>query len=233
MTGDASIQLRVKQAVVRSLESNDLESIESIARWDRTVLSLLVRLAYDKDTLTGWRAITAIGRVASWYARNDYAFLRETVRKLLWSLSDESGGIGWSAPEILGEIVSADPEKFADIVPLIAEVFSIEERVFRPGVLYALKRISEIRPEAITPYHAIVLRGLSEQDPLARVYALELIKRLKGRIARQDLDSMKLQIDRLIHDRAEAWVYRNDGFFGQEVGEIARDVLKYLQMNAV
>jgi hypothetical protein len=57
-----------------------------------------------------------------------------------WSLSDESGGIGWSAPELIGEIVCADPRRFADIVPLIADVYAIEEDVFRPGVLYAFSR---------------------------------------------------------------------------------------------
>ena len=63
----------------------------------------------------------------------DLDFLRETCRKLVWSLSDESGGIGWSAPEILGEIVSADPKRFKDFIPLMASVYEIEEDVFRGG----------------------------------------------------------------------------------------------------
>jgi len=130
-----------RHKIIAALESNDLESVAAMAKEHRNVLSLLARLAYDKETLTGWRAIKAVGRAARVLLPIDYPFLHETVRKLLWSLSDESGGIGWSSPEMLGEIVCTDPHKFSDIIPLIAEVYDIEETHFRPGVLYALTNL--------------------------------------------------------------------------------------------
>src|SRR5512134_1597345 len=112
-------QQEIKKEVVAALEANDLDAIEKFALSGRKVLSVLVRLAYDKETLAGRRAIAATGRVASVFIRNNVEFLREAVRKLLWSLSDESGGIGWSAPELLGEIVSAGPDEFSDVVPIM------------------------------------------------------------------------------------------------------------------
>jgi hypothetical protein len=217
-------QLEMKQTLLVALEANDFETIRTLALQSRKVLSVLVRLAYDKTSLTGWRAIKAIGHVASLYVRNNYDFLRDTIRKLLWSLSDESGGIGWSAPEILGEIVSADPKKLADIVPLIAEVYSIEEKVFRPGVLYALKRIGEISPESIEPFQEIVLSGLSEEDPLARVYALELLMAIQDKLDSDALDKARQQVAGLGKDKTEVWIYKYDGFVGVEVGELAKKV---------
>ncbi len=217
-------QLEMKQTLLVALEANDFETIRTLALQSRKVLSVLVRLAYDKTSLTGWRAIKAIGHVASLYVRNNYDFLRDTIRKLLWSLSDESGGIGWSAPEILGEIVSADPKKLADIIPLIAEVYSIEEKVFRPGVLYALKRIGETCPESIEPFQEIVLSGLSEEDPLARVYALELLMAIKDKLDSDALDKARQQVAGLGKDKTEAWIYKYDGFVGIEVGELAKKV---------
>jgi len=77
--------------------------------------------------------------------RRDPEFLRETCRKLLWSFTDESGGIGWSAPEMLGEIVSSDPKRFQDVIPLIAAAYEVDEDVFRAGVLYALSRVASMR----------------------------------------------------------------------------------------
>ncbi len=221
-------QLEMKQTLLVALEANDFETIRTLALQSRKVLSVLVRLAYDKTSLTGWRAIKAIGHVASLYVRNNYDFLRDTIRKLLWSLSDESGGIGWSAPEILGEIVSADPKKLADIIPLIAEVYSVEEKVFRPGVLYALKRIGETCPESIEPFQEIVLSGLSEQDPLARVYALELLIMLRNKLDSAVLDKARQQVASLGQDRTEAWIYKGDRFVGLEVWELASDVIKQL-----
>jgi hypothetical protein len=221
-------QLELKKRIVRALETNDYETVRTFALQSRKVFSVLVRLAYDKTTLIGWRAIKAIGQVSSLYVRNNYDFLRDAIRKLLWSLSDESGGIGWSAPEILGEIVSADPGKMSDVIPLIADIFTIEERVFRPGVLYALKKISEARPESIVPFESLVILGLVEHDPLARIYALELVCLLKERFNSDLLEEVISKVENLKRDVAVTWVYRNDGFEDLEVREIAEKVHDYL-----
>ncbi len=223
MKGSLLTQVGMKQAIVDALDANDFETVLTLALQNRKALSVLVRLAYDKDTLTGWRAIIAVGRVASVFVRNNYDFLRETARKLLWSLSDESGGIGWSAPEMLGEIVSADPKRFTDVIPLIAEVYTIEEQVFRPGVLYALKRIAETSPETVSPFQMLIVRGLSEQDPLSRIYSLELVKMLKDKFIAENLVAIKDQLVNLRQDRAEAWVYRCEGFECSEVGKLAQE----------
>jgi hypothetical protein len=221
-------QLEMKHALMDALERNDLETVRTLALQSRKVFSVLVRLAYNKTTLIGWRAIKAIGLVSSLYVENSYDFLRDAIRKLLWSLSDESGGIGWSAPEILGEIVSADPRRMSDIVPLIAEIFSIEEQVFRPGILYALKRIAETQPELVAPFHQLILRGLAEHDPLARIYALELVDMLKERFSQNNIEELRRQVESLKQDRSVAWVYKYDGFEDLEVGALANTVHKHL-----
>lgn len=216
----------LKKTIHLALESNDLDTVVSLAKENRKVLSLLVRMAYDKDTLVGWRAIKAIGLTAKALVRTDYDFLRETIRKLLWSLSDESGGIGWAAPEILGEIVSAGPERFSDIIPLIAEVYDVEEKVFRPGVLYAMGKIAEVSPDLVMPFKDLIGRALSEGEPLSRVFALDLLKTLKNRLGKDDLDGLKKTIqDLLSADHSDAWVYKNDSFICIEIGEYARSFL--------
>ena len=226
MTNPCPTQQQMKQAAVAALEDNDVEAIMALARQNKKIISVLVRLAYDKETVLSWRAISAVGRVATLFVRNDYEFLRETIRKLLWSLSDESGGIGWSAPEMLGEIVSADPQRMADVVPLIAEIYSIEEKVFRPGVLYALKRIAESRPEMVIPFQKLVVGGLSEDDPLAKIYALEMAILLKGHMQTENQESLLNYVKDLRQNREEAWVYKDGNFIGVNVGILAGEVYK-------
>ncbi len=224
--------LHPKHAVAAALESEDYERVLTLALQSRKILSILVRLAYEKETLVGWRAIKAIGKVASVFVTSNYDFLRETIRKLLWSLSDESGGIGWAAPEILGEIVSADPEKMGDIIPLIIEVYYIEEKVFRPGVLYALKRIAEADPGSITPYQDLVLDGLGDKEPLARLYALELVGLLNPYIFPENRERIRNSVESLSRDRSEVWIFRNGGFHGVVVSEYAMGI-KNSFVNAV
>jgi hypothetical protein len=221
----------LKNTVRKFLEANDLQSVVSLVNENRRVLSHLIRMAYDKETLVGWRAIKAIGFAARSLMDTDYDFLRETIRKLLWSLSDESGGIGWAAPEILGEIVSADPDRFGDIIPLLVEVFDIEEKVFRPGVMYALSRVAETAPEKIAPYGDIVIASLEDENPLLQVYALELVERLqvKGLTSIFGVEcgnKITNVINGIINNRNVAWIYLDNDFKGLEVGEMSKNISK-------
>jgi hypothetical protein len=210
-----------KKALIQALESNNLAFIASQAKEDRKVMSQLVRLAYDKETLVGWRAIKATGLAARELVKTDYPFLRELIRKLLWSLSDESGGIGWSSPEILGEIVSADPARFQDVIPLIAEVYEIEETVFRPGVLYALCRIAEANYKYVLPEKDLVGRALFDSIPLVRFYGIKLGSLLTPGLAEDDKQVIGKLLKSLVNDHAEIWVYGNNGFDNIQIGEAA------------
>jgi HEAT repeat protein len=215
----------LKKQLQQYLESNDLGSIAALAVENRKVLSQLVRLAYDKETLVGWRAIKAIGFAARALVAIDYPFLREMIRKQLWSLSDESGGIGWSAPEIIGEIVSADARRFLDIIPIVAELYDIEEKVFRPGILYALQRIAESDSELILPQKALIIRAISDEDPLVRVHALELVSMIKDSLSDDDKDQVKKLIKTLSSDMSEVWTYKNHGFQNIQVREAAAQLV--------
>lgn len=222
----------LKKTIQYALEANDLNTVAALAKENRKALSLLVRLAYDKETLVGWRAIKAVGLAARQLIKTDYEYLRETARKLLWSLSDESGGIGWAAPELLGEIVSADPRRFSDVIPLIASAFDVEEEVFRPGVVYALSRIAETAPEAAASYQKIISLSLADKDPLLKIYALEFVRGLWSAARAGNLwsgeyrDRVRSLAEHLMSDRGEAWVYKGDGFENVQVGERAEEVLR-------
>ena len=218
----------LKKKIHQALESNDLDAIVSLAREHRRVLNLLVRFAYAKDTLVGWRAIKATGLAAQSLVTREYEFLREVTRKLFWSLSDESGGIGWSAPELIGEIVSVDPARFSDLVPMLASVYDVEETTFRPGVLYALGRIAEVSPERVMPHQELLRRGLSDLDPLARVNALEAVRKMGSQWKPEDKDGLREPVRNLLTDNNEVWIYRESGFEGVQVKEAAQEVLEWI-----
>lgn len=221
----------MKKLILQALEANDLAAVADMAVQDKRVVSQLVRLSYDKDTLAGWRAILAVGLVAQRFVASEPEFLRETCRKLLWSLTDESGGIGWSAPEILGEIVSADPRRFIDLIPLIASVYEIEEDIFRPGVLYALGRIAAKNPSLAASYQKIIILSLADKDPLVRIRGLELVSMLQAWVksshfwSSEYCERINEAVNRLAADQREAWIYRGDGFHSVLVSD---EAIKYI-----
>jgi hypothetical protein len=213
-----------RQQLVHFLESDDLASVASLVKDNRRCMSHLVRLAYDKETLTGWRSIKAIGLAAKAIVNEEYAFLREMIRKLLWSLSDESGGIGWSAPEIIGEIICSDPDRFQDIIPIISAVYDIEEEVFRAGILYALSLIAEERPDLVLPQKDIAIRALNDKNPLVRYFGLEIISKIKSGMGKNDIEVADAGIKKLVADRSEVWVYKDNGFLSIQIAETASGV---------
>jgi hypothetical protein len=223
-----------KRAILTALALNDLEFVVTHLKKAPRALSRLIRIAYDKDTLAGWRAIKAIGLAAREMAKTDAEFLRETCRKLLWSLTDESGAIGWSAPEILGEIVSAEPRRYPDIIPIIAGAYEVEEEVFRAGVVYALCRVAEAAPELAVTYQKIVMLSLADKEPLVKVNGLELVGLLWPVAVRNNVWSMEYQerirsaVQGLLSDRGEAWVYKGDDFLSIQVGEMASKVARFI-----
>jgi len=165
--------MRLKEQVRYLLENGLLDVVGKLALKDKNVIKWLISFSYDKEDQITWRAIESMGHVAHDLRATQLNILRETVRRLLWSMSDESGGIGWSAPEILGEIIRSDPEEFRDIIPILWS--NREEESFRPGVLWALARVAGVRPDMVT-FSASDLRELaSDPNPSVRGYAALLV----------------------------------------------------------
>ena len=133
--------MRLKKRIRDLLASKSFDEITALSLEDRGVIRVLISLSYDKDDIMTWRAIEAIGLISRAYGRERLPAIRETVRKMIWSMTDEAGAIGWSAPEILGEIVRSDPDEFVDIIPIVWSFR--EEGLFRENVLWAMGRIAE------------------------------------------------------------------------------------------
>jgi hypothetical protein len=221
-----------KRDIRTALEKNDVEKVAACAKGDRKTISMLIRIAYNKDTLAGWRAIKVIGLAARALVKTDAEFLRETCRKLLWSLTDESGAIGWSAPEILGEIVSSEPRRFRDIIPITGSAYELEEDVFRAGVVYALCRVAEAAPELAAAYQKIIILSLTDKDPLVKVNGLELVGLLWPFVVRNNVWTREYQeriqsvVQGLLSDRGEALLYQGDDFSSIQVCEMAARLVK-------
>jgi hypothetical protein len=138
--------MRGKGQVRELLTKGDLGAVVSLVGRSPGGMRELRMLLLEPEDLIRWRAIQAIGKVMAVKAGRDLEAVREEVRRLLWSMSDESGNFLPHAPEAIGEIL-------ANVPPLIDEfaavLFSfIEEEPFERGVHWAIARISQIAPRS-------------------------------------------------------------------------------------
>src|SRR5690554_2588053 len=61
----------------------------------------------SNDEQLKWRAVAAMGQTVARLADQDLEAARVVMRRFMWSLNDESGGIGWGAPEAMAEVLAA------------------------------------------------------------------------------------------------------------------------------
>ncbi|MBI9091016.1 MAG: hypothetical protein JEZ12_17530 [Desulfobacterium sp.] len=107
------------------------------------------------------RAVTAMGKVVAALADQEMEAARIVMRRLMWSLNDESGGIGWGAPEAMAEIMAEHEglaREFHKI--LISYVDSegnyLEFAPLRQGAVLGLKRLFKAQPRVMEPYGNIL-----------------------------------------------------------------------------
>ncbi len=166
----------LKPAIINLLGIEDYSGIIELSKKNRSALRTLISLT-NEETDISRKAIEAIGKITSTMFPDE---ARKVIQRILWMMRAESGSSLRSGPEIIGEIVRANPEPFADIVPIIASFHG--EEFFIVGVLRAMGRLAEVMPEMITPFKGIILGYAEDPDPEVRenaLYALRLLKTVK------------------------------------------------------
>ncbi|MGL1931587.1 MAG: hypothetical protein OCC45_07475 [Desulfotalea sp.] len=66
-----------------------------------------------------WRAISAFGIVVCQMSETSIEDARVVMRRFLWSLNDESGGIGWGAPQAMASIMAAKDDLFYEYIHML------------------------------------------------------------------------------------------------------------------
>ena len=186
------------------------------AKW---IFRLLIGITYDKSDILCWRAIEATGIIAGEIAKTSPDVIRNLAQRLLWMLRDESGNNLSSAPEMLGEIVRNSPDAFADIAPVIASFH--DELMLRRGVLRAIFRIGEVRPDLIDISGEFIMPYLNDEDPAVRAYSLLIAGVYK-------LGETLPVISELKDDGVAVTLYSGGDFSSMSVGQIAGKIYEDL-----
>ena len=99
-----------------------------------------------------WHAVTAMGLLVSSLAANDPEGARNILRRMMWSLNEESGGIGWGIPEALGEILARDENLAREFAPMLVSYIHpgdnfLEFEPLQRGALWAVGRVARTFPD--------------------------------------------------------------------------------------
>jgi len=98
----------LKRSAEALLRADDFE--ERLAAWrglpPRRAVTPLLSFLCSPEEIVRWRAVRALGVVVARLAGEDVESARVVMRKLMWSLAEESGAFGWGAPEAMAEIMA-------------------------------------------------------------------------------------------------------------------------------
>ncbi len=81
---------------------------------DKQLTGHLFSHFYHKDELIKFRSVTAMGALGARVGERNMEQARILLRRIMWNLNDESGGIGWGSPEAMGEILCQNPKLAPD-----------------------------------------------------------------------------------------------------------------------
>jgi hypothetical protein len=159
-----------KRTATELLRERDLPAIGEWARRDGRTKDTFVALLYQQDELLCWRAIEAIGRVSAAIAEADLEAVRGLLRRLLWSMNDESGSLGWRSPEAIGEILANVPpliDEFGMLLPAF-----LWEEPFERGTHWAVARLARLRPDIYVGRIDELTPSLQAEDSYIRGFAV-------------------------------------------------------------
>ena len=155
------------------LSHRDLVEIRRWAAEEPNPLRTLMSLTFDGEALIRWRAIEVMGPVAADQAAIDPERVREFLRRLLWLMNDESGGVSWHSPEMIGEVLVNVPSLIKEYAPLLPSF--LHEEPFERGTHLALWRVARIKPDAFEHATEQLGQSLIDPDPAIRAFAARAV----------------------------------------------------------
>jgi hypothetical protein len=187
----------LKRKVLSILQSEAFgEGLENLFQHQpRRVVNPLFSFLLSGNEQTRWRAVTAMGAVVARLADGNMESARGIMRRLMWSLNDESGGIGWGAPGAMGEIIACHEglaREYANV--LISYIWKegnyLEHEMLQRGALWGVGRAAQKRAPLLQDAVCHLIPFLSSSDAMLRGLAAWALGFLGPETARTQLEAL-------------------------------------------
>jgi hypothetical protein len=185
-----------------------------------TLISFLCRL----DRTLRWRSVSGIGLLVSKLAEQIPEESRIIMRRFMWMLNEESGGIGWGVPESMGEVMSKSPLLAREFNRILISYLDekgnfLDHDPLRQGVLWGISKVGEIMPELMKDAMDLTRPYLESEDTVNRGLACIIAGQLNDRKA---LD----QLNQLSMDKSGITIYKEGYFISDTISSLAGKALK-------
>ena len=217
---------QLKKEIFKRLSTSDIQdAFDYFADIPaRQAVNPLFSFFYNSDPIVKWHAISAMGHVVANLADKDMESARVVMRRMIWNLNDESGGIGWGSPEAMGECMARHDRLAGEYHRILVSYVRsdgnfLEHPELQKGLLWGLARLAAARPERVLETGPFLLPFLESGDPDHR----GLAALAAGYIQEKSVHHM---LKNLANDHAQISLYWNLDFRQITVDELVTDALK-------
>lgn len=218
----------LRRTILELLKSPDLDkALCQLCRLPmRRVIRYLFSFICSSDQEIKWRSITAMGLVVSRLADENMESARVIMRRLMWSLNEESGSIGWGAPEAMGEIMACQEGLAREYAHILISYIRhdgnfLEYELLQRGVVWGLGRLAQVRPQLLKNAGEHLYPYLESGDASVRGLAAWTA----GLIGAKET---RLYLERLLTDRAPLQLYLDRKLLVCTVADLAKQALAAL-----
>lgn len=189
----------------------------------RQVVNPLFSFLYSLDETVKWRAVSAMGAVIAKLACSRIESARVIMRRFIWNLNDESGGIGWGSPEAMGETLACSEPLADEYTNILLSYIRpdgnfLEHENLQRGILWAVGRLARVRPERVSHCAGFVLAYLQSRDLILTGHTLWALR------AFTPIDASE-PIQRFVDDQRHISIYYQGRFKDYTLDQLAKAIL--------
>lgn len=223
-----------KNHILKLLEQGCFDEICSFYQNnpEHLVLNALFGALCNPLEIVRWNSICSFGLVVPSLAENNIEDARVVMRRFLWSLNDESGGIGWGAPESLAEIMCHCRQLRHEYLHILIsymcrdgeEIFQdgnyLELPMLQRGLLWGVGRLSQYHRNEMAQQNIVenVVCYLSSPDKTVAGLAIWTLGLLDAQSARGEIAAFIGRSDLI-------FIYRDNFLSEIEIGHMAEEAL--------
>ena len=223
---------KIKKQVLAILAEENLHSIrQKLSEYgEHGLVNPLFSALYRPEEVLRWHAVSLFGDVLGRLAEKDMEAARIVMRRFLWSLNDESGGIGWGAPEAMAEAMAHNEHLCDEYLHMLISYMRpdgplehqdgnfLELPALQSGLLWGIGRLAENHSELLHEKAVVpdLKSYLSSEDASVRGMAVRALRLLS---VEGD------EIDTLLADESPVRLYRDGEFSDVTVSYLAEPVL--------
>jgi hypothetical protein len=216
---------QLKEKIRKLLLQQDIESgLAKIGGMPaKKAINPLFSFLCSLDELLKWRAVMAMGKVVDRMADADMESARVIMRRYMWNLNDESGGIGWGCPEAMGEIMARNENLAEEFWCILISYIRpdgnfLEHEALQRGVLWGVGRLAHARPALLKDSVNYLYPYMQAGDPYLRGLAVWASGALRSKNTEVLLNGLK-------EDSAKLSVFLDGQLITCSVGDLAEKAL--------